>query len=87
MLAPGEARPGTSTELWIRVEIDPIPVDEAQEIVAELRSVLRDVRDVAIDQDDLVEVARSVAAELVDTHPSEMDEIDEGRMDVQDAAA
>ena len=74
-------RPDSSTELWIRVDVDPVPVDEAQEIVAELRSVLQDVRDVAVDQDDLVEVARSVAAELVDTHPSEMDETD-----VQDAA-
>ena len=74
VLAPGQARPGTSTELWIRVDVDPVPVDEAQEIVAELRSVLHDVRDVAVDQDNLVEVARAVAAELVDTHPSDMDE-------------
>ena len=64
-----------------RVDVDPVPVDEAQEIMAELRSVLHDVRDVAVDQDNLVEVARAVAAELVDAHPSDMDE-----GDVQDAA-
>jgi glutamate dehydrogenase len=75
------AGPGTSTELWIRAEVDPVPADEAQEIVAELRSVLQDVRDVAVDQDDLVRVARSAAAELVDARPSAMDETD-----LQDAA-
>jgi glutamate dehydrogenase len=43
--------------------------------------VLRDVRDVARRPGHLVEVARAVAAELVDAHPSDMDE-----GDVQDAA-
>jgi len=63
--------PGSSTELWIRAEVDPVPGDEAEEIAAELRAVLRDVRDVAVDQDALLDAARSAAAELRDTGPDE----------------
>ncbi|HSU10506.1 MAG TPA: NAD-glutamate dehydrogenase domain-containing protein, partial [Pseudonocardia sp.] len=84
MLAPGPAgqsQPSTSTELWIRVEVDPVPVDEAKELVAELHLVLRDVRDVALDQDSIVEVARSVTAELRGRRPPGV-----AQCDVQDAA-
>src|SRR4051812_36816769 len=65
VVGPEQPLPGTSNELWIRTEVDPVPVDEAEEIAAELRSVLRDVRDVAVDHDDLVDAARSAAAELM----------------------
>jgi glutamate dehydrogenase len=84
MLAPGavgQSQPSTSTELWIRVEVDPVPVDEAKELVAELHLVLRDVRDVALDQDSIVEVARSVTAELRGSRPPGV-----AQSDVQDAA-
>ena len=58
-----------------------MPVDEAKELVAELRSVLRDVRDVVLDQDSIVELARSAAAELRGTGPPGA-----AQSDVQDAA-
>jgi glutamate dehydrogenase len=79
--AGNESQPGTSAELWIRVEVDPLPADEAKELAAELRSVLRDVRDVAIDQDGIAQVARSVAAELLGTRPPGV-----AHSDVRDAA-
>ena len=56
-LPPGEMRPGTSAELWIRIEVDAVPADEAEELAEELRTVLRDVRDVVRDQQGMVEVA------------------------------
>jgi glutamate dehydrogenase len=79
--AVDQSRRGTSAELWIRVEVDPLPVDEAKELAAELRSVLRDVRDVVLDQDSIVEVARSAAAELLGTGPPGVTQ-----SDIQDAA-
>ena len=69
VLAPGQMRPGTSAELWIRIEVDPVPADEAEELAEELRTVLRDVRDVVRDQQGMVEVARAVAGELRGTRP------------------
>src|SRR5918993_1056944 len=81
---PGSAGAGRgsgmwSTPLWRWAAT--VPVDEAKELVAELHLVLRDVRDVALDQDSIVEVARSVTAELRGRRPPGV-----AQCDVQDAA-
>ncbi|GAA1319139.1 NAD-glutamate dehydrogenase [Pseudonocardia xinjiangensis] len=70
--------PGTTAETWIRIELEPFPADD--ELAAELRLVLRDVRAVALDRSRLVETARSVAAGLPDLSPASP------RAEVQDAA-
>ena len=55
-------------ESWMHLELEPFPADELDDLAAELRQVLGEVREVAEDWDRMVDTARRVAAELVE-HP------------------
>jgi len=79
--SPAAAGPGATAELWIHVETDLMPVDEAEDLVAELHEVLRDVREVAAGEDAIAATARSVAAELLESLPA-----GPGRVEQEDAA-
>ena len=78
--AADQRAPGTLAEAWIRVELDPFPADEADELAAELRLVLRDVRDVALDRTQILDAAQAVAADLADLSPgSPLAEVEDAR--------
>ncbi|MFC5993011.1 NAD-glutamate dehydrogenase [Pseudonocardia hispaniensis] len=62
--AADEAPPDGATEAWMRIELDPFPLDEFEDLEAELRHVLTDVHAVARDGERMVDTARAIAAEL-----------------------
>ncbi|WP_445184802.1 NAD-glutamate dehydrogenase [Pseudonocardia sp. Cha107L01] len=60
----GPAGPGVLAETWMHLELEPFPADELDDLVAELRRVLGDLREVTEDRDRMAATALRVAAEL-----------------------
>ncbi|NMH94809.1 NAD-glutamate dehydrogenase, partial [Pseudonocardia bannensis] len=67
--APDTPPPGALAEVWMRLELDPFPDDEVEDLAAELREVLSDVREVVEDRDRMAEIALGVAADLATRPP------------------
>ena len=51
-------------EVWMRVELEPVPGEEGEDLGTELREVLAAVRDVAADEWRIADTVHAVAAEL-----------------------
>ncbi|NMI00460.1 NAD-glutamate dehydrogenase domain-containing protein, partial [Pseudonocardia acidicola] len=75
--APGTPPPGALAEVWMRLELDPFPADEAEDLVSEVRQVLDEVREVVEDRDRMAATAKGLAAQLAARSPA---------TEVQDAA-
>ena len=51
-------------EIWMRVELEPVPGEEGEDLGTELREVLAAVRDVAADEWRIADAVHAVAAQL-----------------------
>jgi glutamate dehydrogenase len=81
VLTPDDAAPtDASRETWIHLELEPFPADETDDLVAELRGVLGDLREVVEDRDQIVGTATAVAAELLAQSPPGNEGADAARL-------
>jgi glutamate dehydrogenase len=73
-VAPEDAPPDALVEEWMRLDLDPISTDENEDLEAELSEVLRAVREVAEDREEIAATVQHVAAELLERPGSSGDE-------------
>ncbi|WP_219419403.1 NAD-glutamate dehydrogenase [Pseudonocardia nigra] len=73
-VAPEDAPPDALVEEWMRLDLDPISTDENEDLEAELSEVLRAVREVAEDREEIAATVQHVAAELLERPGSPGDE-------------
>ncbi|HWN36351.1 MAG TPA: NAD-glutamate dehydrogenase [Pseudonocardia sp.] len=67
--APEDTPADALAEAWMHLELEPFPADELDDLAAELRRVLGDVREVTEDRERMAATALRVAAELVARPP------------------
>ena len=75
-VAPVDRPPNAVVEVWMRLELEPVPGEEGEDLDTELQAVLAAVRDVAADERRITAAVLGVAAELAGADPERQDAAD-----------